>query len=273
MLGFAGRKADWRMKKAGKHLGLIIVLVMSVFFCSACAHVRVRFGGAYDPDNMKLKNVDPNGENTVWLQECGEYVPYVVGDKNYDGKVLLIRREPLADKIPYRDENAYGSGAGYYPGGDADLFLNGEFYDRMAQEVRDAIKECEIVVTSEDTVTRGDNRRRTEKISRKVFLLSVTELGNTIDGGFMCAKEGRKIDLVDFDDYLVTEPEWLRSAYLWDDVHAWSVSSEAYGEEAVGALLCVRPAFTMSRDTALVKADETVISYTMESGTGYMLAP
>lgn len=249
------------MKRDIKCIQVIFLAVLLTAVCCACGQ-----SGTYDEaDGMMLKDVDPNGMNTVWLSEDGVYVPYAVVDKKYDGKVLLIRQEPLEDEVPYRNEKVFGSGGGYYPGSDVDLFLNGEYFERLGQDVRDAIEDSKIRVTSEDTVTRGDNRRNTEEITRKVFLLSVTEMGDVIGGTSMAAKEGSAIK--NLEQYITGNPEWLRSAYLWDDVHAWSISDEAYGEEAIATPLRVRPAFTMSRDMQIVPVDPSIAE------KGYMLCP
>lgn len=240
---------------------LLLILTMSLSVaCCACG----LSGAAAETEGMKLKDIDLDGINTVWLSENGKPTAFAVVDTRYDGKVLLIRREPLEDEVPYRNENVFGSGGGYYPGSDVDIFLNGDYYDRLGQEVRDTIAECSIEVTSQDTVTRGDNRRDTEKIDRKVFLLSLTEMGDAAGGTSMAAKEGKA--LKNLGQYLTLYPEWLRSAYLWDDVHAWSISSESYGEEAISIPLRVRPAFAMSGETKVVKCDS-------DEREGFMLAP
>ena len=235
-------------------VAIIVVILAGFFGAGRFIHVNIKWPKFVDPENMRLRDLDAGGADTVWLQEDGENVPYVVISSNYDGKVLLMRREALPDEIPYRDENAFGSGGGYYPGSDVDEFLNGEFYDRLGQDVRSAIEDCTVVVASADTVSRGDSRRNTEEISRHVFLLSFTELNQF--GSSMAAKEGKALKALKIEEYLTYDYEWLRSAYLWDDVHAWAIAADFCGEVAVSEPHRVRPVFAMSRDTAIVADGE-----------------
>lgn len=218
--------------------------------------------------DLSYPNKSEEMQNTVYLSENGEPVPYLVVSDNYDGHVLLLRKELAPDRVPYRNEKRYNVGAGYYGESDVDRFLNEEFACRYSEAVRTLMVESGILITSRDTVCRSDNRRNTERISRRIFLLSATEV--TGERSAMTTKEGSFLSFFQ-DREEALGPQWLRSAYLWDDVHAWAVDSTLDGalaaySEHVSARCFVRPAFCVPRDTPIYPCS-------VDGQTAYSLEP
>ena len=69
-----------------------------------------------------------NQENCiVYLQENGEYVPFIVVTDDYNGNVLLVRKEVLPEP---RRINEYFS---YYEGSEIDHYLNEEYLGTLAE--------------------------------------------------------------------------------------------------------------------------------------------
>ena len=166
----------------------------------------------------------------VYLHENGEPVPFMA--VGYNGNVLLLRR----DILTIREFNGYSS---YYEDSSIDRYLNGEYLDSLAEDI--AMSEIEI--TTDDSI--GISGTDTRTIKRKVFLLSLTELG--IDSP-TAAKEGRKLLPLNRVAFMDGEPRswWLRtpSTYYESCPYAIGVNGEidignAYDENGIRPALCV----------------------------------
>lgn len=72
----------------------------------------------------------------------------------------------------------------------------------------------------------------------------------------MAAIEGCRIK--GLEQFSLEGSYWLRTAYLWDDVHAWSYSTESTGEEAISSPLPLRPAFVLSPELIVLERNNNV---------------
>jgi len=136
--------------------------------------------------------------------------------------------------------------------------LNETYLMTLDETVRSRIMDSTITVSSLETILYGKRPAKTEQIQRKVFLLSATEVG--IRSG-MTGTEGRA--LAYFDDCVHPGPQWLRSAYLWDDLHAWMLEPEGPYEESVSTAAYVRPVFVLPGDTAITESEEVIAGRTV----------
>ena len=196
-----------------------------------------------------------NLNNQIYLKEDGRFVPYLVFKYYQPDTVLLLREQILEQKFQYAEDAIFGSGVSYYANGLIDSYLNQIFIDSLSERLKQNLVFVDLEITSEDTVLRGDNRRNTETIQRKIFLLSATEHG---ERSSMLTEEGKKIEGLEF--YLTSDmdKEWLRSSSLWDDVHAWALSDEFTGTENVTETLGIRPAFVLKANTPIEARNDII---------------
>lgn len=152
---------------------LSTVILIVIGFKSCVDEPRIEL----TDDTIKGIAYDVNEEYgyTVYIQEGGKYVPYLVltGDFNGDGNVLLLRKY-LMDEM--RQSNTYSS---YYKDSLIDTYLNGEFLELLEPDMQESIVTSTIIITAEYLLwtSNGVEGIDTEEINRKVFLLSHTELG------------------------------------------------------------------------------------------------
>ena len=105
--------------------------------------------------------------NIIYVRENDDYVPYIVLTNYYNNKTLLLRQYVLNEK---RVINNYFS---YYPSSSVDRFLNNVFIFFFT-DLKDKIVDSDITVLSRSAI--NNETLETETVSRKVFLLSTTEL-------------------------------------------------------------------------------------------------
>jgi hypothetical protein len=211
------------------------------------------------------KNSEDPDDFTVYIQESDVLVPYLAISSDYEGGILLLRKYLLDETVPFSYEKSQGSSGGYYPASYVDGYLNGTFFERLAPELRELINNTAISVSTLEGVGSGGGDRGTEIVQRKIFLLSATELN--IKSG-MASSEGKALDyfkkvgsvavgengggLVAIYENGEADAYWLRSAYHWDDIQAWSVGSDGTcGGSSVSLDLAIRPAFCLPGDTVI----------------------
>lgn len=106
--------------------------------------------------------------NLVYVKEDDQYLPFVVVTDDYSGDTLLIRKDVLAEQRRVNDC------VSYYKDSEMDRFLNNEYLKRLS-EIEPYIVSSDIVITADCAL--GLSGTETETISRKIFLLSCSELG------------------------------------------------------------------------------------------------
>ena len=185
--------------------------------------------------------------NVIYIKEENQYVPFLVLSDNYYGNTLLIRRDVIGEQ---RRLNDYSS---YYKDSEMDRFLNDEYLKRLP-EIEPYIVSSNIEITKDDAL--GLSKTDTETISRKIFLLSCSELGiddspnMAIEGEtlqFFCNEENRKA-------YLNGETSswWLRTPHTYYLSCTYVIgdnnkigSTNSYDSNGV------RPAFCVSKNVKI----------------------
>jgi hypothetical protein len=207
---------------------------------------------------------------TVYLKENGEYEPYLVLSKNYngEGEVLLLRKYLLDEPQIYNtDDDKYGA---YYENSEIDRFLNSTFLDTLEKSTQTKIVISNLEITNKASI--GSVGNETLTIPRKAFLLSHREIAAA--NSRLAPKEGKKLLYysVDFHSHIATtkageaEPYWLRTPYTEYGITVWGVNSIGYLgnspllEMGVERLyrLGVRPAFCVAKDTKLERKEGIV---------------
>jgi hypothetical protein len=205
---------------------------------------------------------------TVYLKENGEYEPYLVLSKNYngDGEVLLLRQYLLDEPRIYNTDEGYGA---YYENSKIDRFLNKRFLKTLESNVQTKIVTSNLEITDEFSI--GSVGDETITIPRKAFLLSHTEMA--AGKSALAPEEGKKLlYFVGFHSYIATtkageaEPYWLRTPYTEYGITVWGVKSSGYlgnsplldtGNEKLYKM-GVRPAFCLAKDTKLERKEGIV---------------
>ncbi|MDE6761089.1 MAG: hypothetical protein K2J90_10505 [Lachnospiraceae bacterium] len=74
-------------------MGLITIIVLLLMVC-----------GTREAKTLKAL-AKKRQVQKVYLEEQGEYVPYLVLSDNYDGKVLLLREQVLPELMQYKEHS------------------------------------------------------------------------------------------------------------------------------------------------------------------------
>ncbi|MFK4568160.1 DUF6273 domain-containing protein [Enterococcus sp. UD-01] len=205
---------------------------------------------------------------TVYLKENGEYEPYLVLSKNYngDGEVVLLRKYLLDEPRIYNENERF---AAYYENSKIDQYLNSKFLSIFDETILKQLTTSKIQITDESSV--GSVGKITTTIPRKIFLLSRTEIA--AGKSRIAAEEGKKLlYFMGFHSYIATtkageaEPYWLRTPYTEHDTTVWAIRNDGSAtyttleDMTVQKLfkLSVRPAFCVAKDTKLERKEGIV---------------
>lgn len=236
-------------------LALCIVIITILCFVPGCTKQPY-----FSNNNLTLKDIvyDNNNEDdfTIYIKENDVYVPYIAITDDYYGSVLVVRKYLLDTPIYFNEQKSQGSIGGYYPNSHVDQYLNDVFLPQLSATMQETILKIPIEVSTIRSVVSGGTVKETETIFRKVFLLSATEMN--IKSG-MVSKEGKALsyfkdskNYVVYTDDGVADAYWLRSAYLWDDIQAWTIGADGkYGGSSVSVKYSVRPVFCIDKDTQI----------------------
>lgn len=190
----------------------------------------------------------------VKIKENGVQTNFLVLSHGYpaSGRTLLLRKD-------IHSFRAWDSGSNAYSVSDIDAWLNGEYLNLIDSSVRSQIAEVSIVCTV------GSHNWVSSTLSRKVFLLSYTEVG--FSGNAYAKVEGSPLPYFDSDakriGYLGGSAEawWLRSPDKRNDERSWVVNKSGIsgmGDVPRADGLGVRPAFTLP--SSILVADSEKIT-------------
>lgn len=192
---------------------------------------------------MNLRLADRSPGSVVLLKEYGIEKEYIVLKHGYpvadNGRTLLLRKM-LIDNVLWSYSN------NEYANSNVDSYLNYDFIFRFDNNIRSNIAEVEIPYCI------GNGTDNVTTLSRKIFLLSGTEVGYSDD---YMAVEGEAIPyfgpIESYVAYLDNDPEitgswWLRSPKTNSTSDAWSTAGidPSYGP-VDNTNVFVRPAFTL----------------------------
>lgn len=232
--------------------------------------------------NIKLSNpktigdiafdVNKKSGYTVYIKEDSKFIPYLVLTSNYNGKTLLLRKELLNDFHTFNDET-YGY-SGYYKDSTIDKFLNKDFLDTIDTKIQSAIVDSEIIITAKSSM--GVTGEDTENITRKVFLLSATEIG--MDRLATTTKEGVALKyFMDSNSRVAYKGKeatcwWLRSPNTWDISSVFGIGPDGtFGDGGLSTIdpsvkssrSGVRPAFCIKNTQKIEKSDSVIDGQTV----------
>lgn len=200
---------------------------------------------------------------TVYIEENGTYVSYLVLTDQYEGEdaCLLLRKTALDTPLAFSRNQSYAS---FYPGSDIDQYLNQEFYGTLSTDLCDILCSSPISVTSKSSL--GYCGKDTQIIYRNIFLLSVVEVGG--QSSATVPSEGTKLSYFSNRERRVVQTSsgvttswWLRTPNTWHDNVVCSVNTEGiigiggiggFGEDYQNG---VRPAFCLPAETPIQKQE------------------
>lgn len=204
-------------------------------------------------DVISLGNVLPGQE--VQLKESGAWQTYLVVHQGYpaagNGRTLLLRKDIQTLRLfSSKIKNEYA-------GGLVDTGCTA-LLGKLDAEVQQLVAEVELAYTTGEPHTL-------QKLGRKVFVLSATEVG--LDTGIKANREGFTLPLLaDHPELLIAIYRntatnwWLRTPDLTTDSQVFYVNTTgALALEAANKSLGLRPALTLPSNGPSVDADGHII--------------
>lgn len=151
----------------------ISLIVAMLFFRPI--HVIAEYSPPADPvktlSDLALL-ADQGNPSRLYIPENKKLVPYLVLSEDPVDGCLLLREQLLDEPMRFNGETFYAS---FYGDSEIDAFLNSAFIGMISEPVRNAIRDTAIEITRMESI--GISGMETEKIYRKVYLLSYTEVG------------------------------------------------------------------------------------------------
>ena len=246
-----------------------IVKTTTILQLTVLAYI-LSLSGCGKKDNLTLDELayDQSEKDTiVYLKEGDTFVPYLVLTSDYQGNVLLLRKNLLENTMPYKEnENIgwtseqYGS---YYEESSVDQFLNTQFLELLSKTVKSLMVSSSIEITDKESYS--DGIRKLHTISRDVFLLSANELDLGVE--YIAVAEGEPLQYfedMDYDKKIACLPDgsecayWTRTPDLWETYTVLTVGSRAVGSGTADICSGVRPAFCLNRSIELKERKDIV---------------
>lgn len=169
---------------------------------------------------------------------------YVVRHNAYtNGRTLLLRR------YIHSEREWHSSNVNAYATCTLDAWFNGDYFNSLPADIRGQIAAVQI------DYTPGNGYWTVTKLSRKVFAVSGTELGQShadmkVEGTTLANAATLKIAT---DSGGTAKAQWTRSPYTEDFKNAWSASTDGsfHSSSSRFSSLGARPAFTLPANCAI----------------------
>lgn len=236
-------------------MAILVILCVLTGLCSCALNTDVDISKISAKTISDLSYEANKHKIPVYIEENHgnktEYVPYYAVTNNYDGDVLLLRASVLPEKRKISEyfSDYYYSKVDRYLNGD---FLNclGDFADRIITKTI----EIKPLAYEPDDIDR---------MERKVFLLSATEVGIVAAG---LPKEGHKLDFFSNKENVICydnpetstnpQPYWLRTPCYAANSLTFCIGNDGSLGSANASDLCgVRPAFCVDKDEPIKITD------------------
>ena len=177
-------------------------------------------------------------------------VPYDIVSNDYDGKVLLVRHEDFVAPTNV------GSLFSFYEDSDIDKYLNGDFLNTLG-DLSKNIQETTITITKQESL--GISKTETKEISRKIFLLSMSEIGysnGNKDIVGVVPDEGKKIN-AEQNAKLQNYRGWTRTPNTLSSTETYFIdkNGKPISVETTNKM-AFRPAFCLEKGTKINKVND-----------------
>lgn len=179
------------------------------------------------------------------ILEGGVLTDFYVAKHNYESglngslRTLLVRKDVYSVFYEWHTSNVNA-----YATSDIDAWLNGDYKALLSSKVQKAIK------TTKFYYTPGNGNTTVGTLSRAIFLLSVTELGQSssnanVEGSALSIAGTLKIAYL--NGSAITQ--WTRSPYTHTPYRAWYLNPNGgINNCACSDVRATRPAFTLPAD-------------------------
>ena len=235
---------------------LILILVFEVLLLFAGCAKKPSDTLEIKPDDIMTIEAlfSRHGTDVIYLEESGEYVPFLIIDDDYNGNILLLRQDVLETPMKY---NEYQSA---YEGSSIDIYLNSVYLTSLS-DTNLMICDTDIVVTAAESI--GTSGKATSVIERKVFLLSMTELG--YNDSYGATHEGTPLEYFqNVENRIATlngRPTswWTRSAETYHNTAVYGVGPDgALGNGNASDENGIRPAFCVPKESVVTLSTDIV---------------
>lgn len=253
------------MKKINKKSVIILVVVgfIGILVCSLSINftkikrnsVNILSDIAYD--------VNPSYGYTVYIKENNIYVPYLVLTNNYENRnmTLVLRKNIIGSgDIDTTRKNCWGADSyigtkpfseyDRYDKTKMDYYLNNDFIKLFDIEMSSII--CNTSIKIADIIPEKSSSLY---ISRKIFLLSTSELGGSYgpnDGEPLKYFKDSNDNRATLEDGKTIIPWWTRTNG-WSYYCAVGINGELITESSTDEYYGVRPAFCIHNNTIIEK--------------------
>ncbi len=211
--------------------------------------------GCFGKSADTLSELAKGKNKEIYLKENNVYVPYLILSQNYEGNILILRKDVMGE---FKSISDYSS---EYENSPIDAYLSSEYLDLFSDEMMEYILSIDIEVTSKEALYQAG--KNTHTITRKAFLLSYAEVNYSEHS--MAPNEGTTLSYFTDDQSRVAyrngEPcsWWLRTPYTGYDSVTWSVGGNGVKTELSSATENgVRPALCLSGDVNIKESTEVV---------------
>ncbi len=220
-------------------------------------------GTAAPPRTLQEIAFDVNSSYgyTVYINEQSGYAPYLVLTDNYNGNTLLLRKYLLQQTHTFHDYNNVIY-ACYYANSSIDQYLNKDYLAALDSRLQNLIAACQITITAKSSISvEGE---QTEDITRKVFLLSHTEL--CLPDSMAACKEGKPLRYFKDDKNQIAYRQnneawswWLRTSCTQYDNTAWGIGPHGVTDGVqIDYKNGVRPAFCL-KDAQEIETNNDIV--------------
>ena len=248
-------------------VALVLIIVFSSILQNMDAETVDGFCGTSESKDIEtISDLCGASDNEIYIEESDRYVPYLVVSDDYNGAALLLRKAILPEAMQFNDGYVYYNSAGpiaLYETSSIDKYLNSEFIDSLTDPSL-RIEDTDIWVAITEPSSTGTIDTKTHTITRKVFLLSITELGYNDD--YAAGHEGEPLPYfkeissrIAYDEDGRPANWWTRSPDTYHRVVVYAIGYDALlGGGGAYYPNGIRPAFTVDKDTR-VKRDSNII--------------
>lgn len=204
--------------------------------------------GLIGPSYTALSDLEEGA--LVKLKESGSPVEFYVAKHDYESELNGAGRTLLVRKDCYDDRQWHSSNVNAYASSTIDSWLNNTYKNMLDTDIRESIG------TTKIRYTPGNGNIVVGTLERAIFLLSITELGQShtytnVEGSALPIASTLQIAYRNGN----ATTQWTRSPHTNDTYGAWGLNS--YGNiynDGCDRSLGSRPCFTLP-STTLANAD------------------
>ena len=151
---------------------------------------------------------------------------------------------------------------GYYEGSGIDDYLNSDFFNKLGLSAQNAILDSEITITDKSSL--GVTGNKTTIISRKIFLLSLTELNGAKSDASVSEGTALKFFADDYNRRAAVLPNgeecayWTRTPETWETYTVFTIGKNGVGSGSADIESGVRPAFCLKTSAEIEQRSDIV---------------